>query len=106
MKIAFLGLGVMGAPMAGHLSAAGYEVVVYNRSVEKSQNWVKHYQGEMALTPEEGVKNCAIVFSCVGNDDDLRSVCLGPEGAFAGMRAGAGFVDHTTVSAKVTKRAL
>jgi 3-hydroxyisobutyrate dehydrogenase len=102
-KLAFLGLGVMGAPMAGHLQKAGHEVTVYNRTASKADDWVKQYGGEMAKTPAEAAKGADFVMACVGNDDDLRSVCLGPDGAFATMSPGAVFVDHTTVSAAVTR---
>lgn len=102
-KLAFLGLGVMGAPMAGHLQKAGHDVTVYNRTESKAQDWVKTYGGAMAKTPCEAAKDADFVMSCVGNDDDLRSVCLGDEGAFGAMTAGAIFVDHTTVSAAVTR---
>ena len=102
-KVAFLGLGVMGYPMAGHLQAAGHDVTVYNRTSSKADAWVAQHGGKMALTPKEAATGCAIVFACVGNDDDLRSVCLGEVGAFAGLEAGAIFVDHTTVSAAVTQ---
>ncbi|MFY0680040.1 MAG: NAD(P)-dependent oxidoreductase [Thalassovita sp.] len=101
-KVAFLGLGVMGYPMAGHLQAAGHEVVVYNRTAAKAEAWVAEHGGKMAVTPRQAAEGCDIVFSCVGNDDDLRSVCVGDDGAFAGMSSGSIFVDHTTVSAKVT----
>ncbi|MEJ2022082.1 MAG: NAD(P)-dependent oxidoreductase [Maritimibacter sp.] len=102
-KCAFLGLGVMGAPMAGHLVAQGHEVVVYNRTASKAADWVATHGGSMAETPREAAMGADFVMSCVGNDDDLRSVCLGPDGAFASMAKGAVFVDHTTVSAKVTR---
>ncbi|MEJ2030767.1 MAG: NAD(P)-dependent oxidoreductase [Maritimibacter sp.] len=102
-KCAFLGLGVMGAPMAGHLVAQGHEVVVYNRTASKAADWVATHGGSMAETPREAATGADFVMSCVGNDDDLRSVCLGSDGAFAGMAKGAVFVDHTTVSAKVTR---
>ena len=102
-KLAFLGLGVMGAPMAGHLQKAGHEVTVYNRTTAKAEDWTKTYGGAFAATPREAAEGADFVMSCVGNDDDLRSVCLGDEGAFAGMQAGAVFVDHTTVSAAVTR---
>jgi len=102
-KLAFLGLGVMGYPMAGHLQKAGHQVTVYNRSPAKAESWVKTYGGAMELTPRAAAKDAEIVFSCVGNDDDLRSVCVGPDGAFAGMSKGTVYVDHTTVSAKVTE---
>ena len=101
-KLAFLGLGVMGYPMAGHLKAAGHEVCVYNRSAEKAQKGVAEHGGSMAETPREAAAGAEMVMCCVGNDDDLRSVCLGDDGAFAGMAEGAIFVDHTTVSATVT----
>lgn len=102
-KIAFLGLGVMGYPMAGHLVKAGHEVCVYNRTTAKAEAWAKEFAGGFAATPREAVAGAEFVMSCVGNDDDLRSVCLGEDGAFAGMQAGSIFVDHTTVSAKVTR---
>ncbi|MEX0287317.1 MAG: NAD(P)-dependent oxidoreductase [Paracoccaceae bacterium] len=102
-KVAFLGLGVMGYPMAGHLQAAGHEVTVYNRSTAKAEAWVAQHGGAMALTPRDAAAGAEFVMACVGNDDDLRSVCLGEDGAFAGMAAGTVFVDHTTVSAKVTR---
>jgi len=101
-KVAFLGLGVMGFPMAGHLQAAGHEVTVYNRTAAKAADWAKTHGGAHAATPREAAAGAEFVFACVGNDDDLRSVCLGEDGAFAGMDKGAVFVDHTTVSAKVT----
>ncbi|WP_122073621.1 NAD(P)-dependent oxidoreductase [Pseudophaeobacter sp. EL27] len=102
-KIAFLGLGVMGFPMAGHLQSAGHDVTVYNRTSAKAQAWAQTQGGSFAATPREAVEGAEFVMSCVGNDDDLRSVCLGPDGAFGGMTAGSVFVDHTTVSAKVTR---
>lgn len=102
-KLAFLGLGVMGYPMAGHLKAAGHEVTVYNRSAAKAEKWVAQHGGAMAATPRAAAEGAEFVMACVGNDDDLRSVCTGPDGALAGMAAGSVFVDHTTVSAKVTR---
>ena len=102
-KVAFLGLGVMGYPMAGHLAAAGHEVCVYNRTVAKAEAWASEHKGRFAATPLEAAQGCDFVMSCVGNDDDLRAVCVGENGAFGGMEAGAVFVDHTTVSAKVTR---
>lgn len=102
-KVAFLGLGVMGYPMAGHLVAAGHEVCVYNRTTAKAESWAKAHGGRFAATPEAAVEGCDFVMSCVGNDDDLRSICTGEDGAFGGMAAGTVFVDHTTVSAKVTR---
>lgn len=102
-KLAFLGLGVMGGPMAGHLQKAGHDVTVYNRTVAKAEDWATTYGGAVAATPRAAAQGADFVIACVGNDDDLRSVCLGPEGAFAGMSSGAVFVDHTTVSAAVTR---
>ncbi len=102
-KVAFLGLGVMGYPMAGHLQAAGHQVTVYNRTASKAEAWVAQHGGAMATTPKEAAEGAEFVMSCVGNDDDLRMVCTGTDGAFAGMSEGATFVDHTTVSAKVTR---
>lgn len=102
-KTAFLGLGVMGYPMAGHLVKAGHEVTVYNRTATKADAWVSEHGGAMAKTPFEAAKGADFVMACVGNDDDLRAVCLGPEGALAAMSEGAIFVDHTTVSAAVTR---
>ncbi|WP_304616543.1 NAD(P)-dependent oxidoreductase [Paracoccus sp. (in: a-proteobacteria)] len=102
-KTAFLGLGVMGFPMAGHLMRAGHAVTVYNRSPAKAEAWVAQHGGAHAPTPREAAAGADFVMACVGNDDDLRQVCLGPDGAFAGMAPGAVFVDHTTVSAKVTR---
>ena len=102
-KCAFLGLGVMGYPMAGHLQAQGHEVTVYNRTAAKAEAWAKEHGGASAPTPREAAEGAEFVMACVGNDDDLRSVCLGDDGAFAGMNAGSVFVDHTTVSAAVTR---
>jgi len=102
-KIAFIGLGVMGFPMAGHLKTAGHDVTVYNRSALKAENWVARHGGQMAATPAMAAKDAEFVLSCVGNDDDLRSVTQGEDGAFATISPGAVFVDHTTVSATVTR---
>ncbi|NIZ14697.1 NAD(P)-dependent oxidoreductase, partial [Phaeobacter sp. HF9A] len=102
-KVAFLGLGVMGYPMAAHLQKAGHDVTVYNRTTAKAEAWVKEHGGAFALTPREAAEGAEFVMSCVGNDDDLRSVCLGADGAFAGLAEGGILVDHTTVSAQVTK---
>ena len=101
-NVAFLGLGVMGYPMAGHLQSAGHSVTVYNRTSAKAETWVAEHGGAMATTPAEAAQGADFVMACVGNDDDLRGVCLGETGAFAGMSKGTIFVDHTTVSAKVT----
>ena len=100
-KLAFLGMGVMGYPMAGHLSAKGHEVTVYNRTLAKAKKWILEYGGISANTPREAASDADIVFACVGNDEDLRSVFLGEDGALAGMTAGSTFVDHTTTSATV-----
>lgn len=102
-KVAFLGLGVMGFPMAGHLARAGHSVTVYNRSTAKAQAWVAEFGGAARPTPREATAGADIVFCCVGNDNDLRSVALGADGAFAGMAPGALFVDHTTASADVAR---
>ncbi|MDO4636940.1 MAG: NAD(P)-dependent oxidoreductase [Lautropia sp.] len=117
-QVAFLGLGVMGAPMAGHLAQAGHSVCVYNRTTARAERWLAdhdtgHAAGpaataqprrhRMAMTPREAAQHADIVFSCVGNDDDLRSVTLGPDGAFAGMKPGALYVDHTTASAEISR---
>ena len=102
-QVAFLGLGVMGGPMAGHLRRAGHEVTVYNRTAAKAEAWVAKHGGRAASTPAEAARGAEFVVACVGNDDDLRAVCLGEQGAFAGMAAGTVFVDHTTVSARVTR---
>ena len=102
-KVAFLGLGVMGYPMAGHLVAKGHEVTVYNRSAAKAEAWVEQHGGARAGTPAEAAKGAEFVMACVGNDDDLRSVVLGEQGALAGMGQGTVFVDHTTASANVAR---
>ncbi len=101
--VAFLGLGVMGHPMAGHLARAGHDVCVYNRTPRKAVAWVAEYGGRSAATPRAAAAGASVVFACVGNDDDLRSVVLGDEGALAGMPAGAVFIDHTTASAEVAR---
>lgn len=102
-KVAFLGLGVMGYPMAGHLKKAGHDVTVYNRTAAKADQWAAEYGGKSAPTPRQAAHDADIVFCCVGNDDDLRSVVLGEHGALAGMKAGTVFVDHTTASAEVAR---
>jgi 3-hydroxyisobutyrate dehydrogenase len=103
-KVAFLGLGVMGYPMAGHLkSKGGHEVTVYNRTAAKAEKWVAQHQGRLAPTPRRAAEGQDFVMSCVGNDDDLREVTLGPDGAFAAIRKGAVFVDHTTASAGIAR---
>ncbi len=103
-KLAFIGTGVMGAPMAGHLVAAGHDVTVYNRTREKAEAWATKHGGAVAATPAEAAKGAEAVFTCVGDDDDLAAVTLGSDGAFAAMTPGALFVDHTTVSAKIARR--
>lgn len=102
-KVAFLGLGVMGHPMAGHLARAGHQVTVFNRTASKAQAWADEYKGDYAATPREAAASAELIFACVGNDDDLRSVVLGDDGAFAGMASGATFIDHTTASAEVAR---
>ena len=105
-RVAFLGLGVMGHPMAGHLAGAGHQVTVYNRRAAKAQAWLATHDGcgaRSAATPREAAAGAELVFACVGNDDDLRSVALGADGAFAGMAEGTVFVDHTTASAEVAR---
>ena len=102
-RVAFLGLGVMGHPMAGHLARAGHHVTVYNRTKAKADAWVGEFGGTAATTPRAAAEGAGFVFACVGNDDDLRAVVLGESGAFAGMQTGAVFVDHTTASAAVAR---
>jgi 2-hydroxy-3-oxopropionate reductase len=103
MNVAFIGLGVMGFPMAGHLQKAGYQVTVFNRTTAKAEAWAKEHGGDFAITPKLAAEQAEIVFMCVGNDDDLRSVVYGEDGVLAGMKSGAILVDHTTTSAKVAK---
>jgi 3-hydroxyisobutyrate dehydrogenase len=100
-SVAFIGLGVMGYPMAGHLARAGHQVTVFNRTAAKAERWCAEHGGHWAASPAEAAKGARFVFSCVGNDDDLRQVVLGPDGAFAGMAADAVLVDHTTASAHI-----
>jgi 3-hydroxyisobutyrate dehydrogenase-like beta-hydroxyacid dehydrogenase len=102
-RVAFLGLGVMGHPMAGHLARAGHRVAVFNRTAAKAGAWVGEYGGTARATPREAASGAELVFACVGNDADLRSVVLGDDGAFAGMAPGAVFVDHTTASAEIAR---
>lgn len=103
MKVAFIGLGVMGYPMAGHLQRAGHDVCVYNRTLAKAKQWQKEFGGRFSSTPAEAAMGCEIVFGCVGNDDDVRQVSLGENGILAGLPKGAIFVDHTTASAEVAR---
>ncbi len=100
-RVAFIGLGVMGYPMAGYLSKAGYETKVYNRTKARAEQWAEEYNGVACETPAEAAEGCDIVFTCVGNDDDVRSVVYGEEGLLVGLKAGAVFVDHTTTSAEL-----
>ncbi|SVE48189.1 uncharacterized protein METZ01_LOCUS501043, partial [marine metagenome] len=102
-KTAFIGLGVMGYPMAGHLKKAGHQVTIYNRTASKAEQWVQEYGGMKASTPADAAKEAEFVMACVGNDDDLREITCGTNGAFSGMSQGSVFIDHTTVSAKVTR---
>ncbi|WP_415884764.1 NAD(P)-dependent oxidoreductase [Neptuniibacter sp. QD37_6] len=103
MKVAFIGLGVMGYPMAGHLAQAGHDVTVYNRTTAKSEAWIEDYKGSFALTPAMAAQGADIVFTCVGNDDDLRAVTSGEQGVLSTMQAGSILVDHTTASAEVAR---
>jgi 3-hydroxyisobutyrate dehydrogenase len=103
-RIAFIGLGAMGYPMAGHLAREGHEVTVYNRTQRTAQQWMEEYSGSCAQTPAQAALNAEFVICCVGNDDDLRAVTLGSDGAFVSMSAGSVFVDHTTASAQVAKQ--
>lgn len=103
-RIAFIGLGVMGGPMARHLKQAGHELTVYNRSRAKAENWVATYGGTLALSPADAAKDAEVVISCVGTDDDLAGVTLGRDGAFAAMAKGSLYIDHTTVSARIARQ--
>ena len=102
-KVSFLGLGVIGYPMAGHLSKAGYDVTVYNRTKTRAEQWVKEFKGSLAGSPLEAVKGSSVAFACVGNDKDIKEVCMGDNGAFLGMEKGTIFVDHTTASANIAR---
>ena len=102
-NLAFIGLGVMGFPMAGHLATAGHNVTVYNRSSDKAKKWMSEYKGRIAATPADAAEGADFIMSCVGNDDDLREVTIGKDGAFSKIRKGSIFIDHTTVSTLVTK---
>ena len=102
-KVAFIGLGVMGYPMAGHLQKAGHDVTVYNRTTVKAEAWASEFGGDFATTPKAAVKGCEFVFSCVGNDDDLRQVILGEHGALEGLESGSILIDNTTASAEVAR---
>ena len=102
-KVAFIGLGVMGYPMAGYLSKAGYDVSVYNRTTSKAEQWCSEHKGKFFLTPAQAVQGCDFVFMCVGNDDDVRSVVYGDDGILSGVGAGAILIDHTTASADLAR---
>jgi 3-hydroxyisobutyrate dehydrogenase-like beta-hydroxyacid dehydrogenase len=102
-RVAFIGLGVMGFPMAGHLAVKGFDVVVYNRTRAKVEAWTEKYGGHSEPTPARAARDADLVMACVGNDDDVRAIALGPDGAFAGMKPGAVFIDHTTASADVAR---
>jgi 3-hydroxyisobutyrate dehydrogenase len=102
-RVAFIGLGVMGFPMAGHLARKGFDVSVYNRTRSKAEAWTKTFKGDIASTPARSAKDADLVMACVGNDEDVRAIALGPDGAFAGMKRGAVFVDHTTASADLAR---
>jgi len=102
-KVSFIGLGVMGFPMAGHISKAGHNVTVYNRTKSKAEKWIKQYKGEIADTPEQAAKNSDFVFTCVGNDNDLQEVTIGKKGIFNTLKKGAIFIDNTTASASVAR---
>ncbi|MEK9725765.1 MAG: NAD(P)-binding domain-containing protein, partial [Rhodospirillaceae bacterium] len=102
-KTAFVGLGVMGYPMAGHMAAKGHDVTVYNRTAAKAEKWAGEHGGAFATTPREAAEGADVVCACVGNDDDLRSVVYGDDGILAGMKSGAIFVDHTTASADAAR---
>ncbi|HXW20118.1 MAG TPA: NAD(P)-dependent oxidoreductase [Roseiarcus sp.] len=103
-QVAFLGLGVMGFPMAGHLSAKGHDTVVYNRTASKAERWIESFVGARATSPREAARGRDFVFACVGADDDVRAIALGPDGAFSGMKKGAIFIDHTTASARLARQ--
>ena len=102
-KVAFIGLGVMGYPMAGHIARGGHDLIVYNRTASKADQWVAEFGGSSASTPKAAAEGCEFVFSCVGNDDDLRSVTLGEDGAFCSMPSGSVFIDNTTASAEIAR---
>lgn len=103
-KIAFIGLGVMGGPIAGHLAAAGHELIVFNRSMAKTRAWIEQHGGEAAVSPAKAADGAEVVVSCVGTDDDLASVTLGRDGAYRTMKPGTLFIDHTTVSARIARQ--
>ena len=102
-KVAFIGLGVMGYPMAGYISKAGHDVTVYNRTKAKAEKWIKEYKGKTADTPMDAAKDCDFIFTCVGNDNDLREVTLGDKGLFKTAKKGSIYVDNTTASANIAR---
>ena len=102
-KVAFIGLGVMGYPMAGYISKAGHNVTVYNRTKSKAEKWIKENKGQLAETPMDAAKDCDFIFTCVGNDDDLRDVSLGEKGLFKTAKEGSVYVDNTTASANIAR---
>ena len=105
-KVAFIGLGVMGYPMAGYISKAGHDVTVFNRTKAKAEKWIQEYKGKTADTPMDAAKDCDFIFTCVGNDDDLREVTLGDKGLFKTAKKGSIYIDNTTASAKIAKEIL
>jgi len=102
-QVAFIGLGVMGFHMAGHLANAGHKVTVYNRTASRAEEWLSKFSGQSAATPAEAAREARVVFACVGNDDDVRAISIGDNGAFSGMQSGSVFVDHTTASAELAR---
>ena len=102
-KVSFIGLGVMGYPMAGHISKGGHDVTVFNRTTSKAEKWVKEYKGKLAKTPREAAKDCVFIFTCVGNDNDLREVTLGENGLFKSAKKNSVYVDNTTASAEIAR---
>ena len=102
-KVSFIGLGVMGYPMAGHISKGGHDVTVFNRTTSKAEKWVKDYKGKLAKTPKEAAKNCDFIFTCVGNDNDLREVTLGENGLFKSAKENCVYIDNTTASAEIAR---
>ena len=102
-KVSFIGLGVMGYPMAGYISKAGHDVTVYNRTKAKAEKWIKEYKGKVADTPMDAAKDCDFIFTCVGNDNDLREVTLGDKGLFKTAKKGSIYVDNTTASANIAR---
>ena len=102
-NVAFIGLGVMGYPMAGYISKGGHNVTVFNRTKSKAEKWISEFKGKLANTPEEAAKDAEYIFTCVGNDNDLREVTFGDKGAFKSIKKGSVYIDNTTASAKIAK---